>query len=138
MTSWSAKYSTCNAVATTLTILAPATVIYGGTATVVATLKVDDDAAFGRLALNPLSGPGGLAPDPGAGRRRPGWPPARWPFGPTSGTYTKTLDADVGRPGPSRVPHADRRGPQGQHLRRRVIIDVGPLQGRAVSTDRRR
>ena len=55
MTTWSAKYSTCGRLDTTLTILAPSTLAYGGTAVVVATLKIADDPAYGRLGANPVS-----------------------------------------------------------------------------------
>jgi hypothetical protein len=126
MVSWSAKYSTCNAVATTLTVLAPTTVIYGGTATIVATLKVDDDAAFGRLALNPVS-----ARVVSLQTRAPG--AATWlaagtmGLGSTSGTYTKTLtlSSDV-------QVRAVFRTPSDEGLRAStsaaLIIDVGPCK----------
>ena len=42
MTSWTAKYSTCGTLATTLTVAAPASIAYGGKADVTATLKVTD------------------------------------------------------------------------------------------------
>ena len=90
MTSWSAKYATCNTVATTLAVLAPSAIIYGGTATIVATLKVADAPAYGRLALNPVSGR-----IVSLQTRAPG--AATWlaagtmAVGSASGTYTKTL-----------------------------------------------
>lgn len=126
MTSWSARYSTCNAVPTTLTVLGPAAVIYGGTATIVATLKVADDAAFGRLALNPVSGRVVTLQS-----RAPGattWLTAgTMAYGPTSGTYTKTLTltADL-------QVRAVFRTPSDEGLKAStssaVIVDVGPCK----------
>ena len=90
MTSWSAKYSTCNELDTTLTVAAPATAAYGTAVTIVATLKVTDDDAYQRLGANPLSGrtvtlqtraPGSSA-----------WLAAgTMAAGNSSGTYSKTL-----------------------------------------------
>lgn len=52
-----AKYSTCLDLSTTLTIAAsPVAVAYGGTASLTATLKVADVAAYERLRGNPVSG----------------------------------------------------------------------------------
>ena len=57
MTSWAAKYSTCNELDTTLTIAVPATAAYGTSRRrSSATLKVADDDAYQRLGANPLSG----------------------------------------------------------------------------------
>lgn len=56
MTSWASKYSSCGPLPTTLTLAVPATVVYNGSVTAVATLRVADDAAYGRLALNPVAG----------------------------------------------------------------------------------
>ena len=56
VTSWAAKYSTCNQLATTLTVLVPASIAYAAPATVIATLKVTDLDAYQRLGANPLSG----------------------------------------------------------------------------------
>ncbi len=53
--SWASKYSTCNGLATTLTLIAPVQAAYQTTISVVATLKVTDDAAYQRLGANPLS-----------------------------------------------------------------------------------
>ena len=53
--SWASKYSTCNSLATTLTVLAPVQAAYQTTVSIVATLKVADDAAYQRLRANPLS-----------------------------------------------------------------------------------
>lgn len=90
MASWTAKYSTCNLLSTTLTVLAPSTLIYGRSATVVATLKITDLDAYERLGANPVSGrlvtlqaraPGSSA-----------WLSAgTMSIGTTSGTYTKAL-----------------------------------------------
>ncbi len=56
MQGWGAKYSTCLDLATTLSLGANAGYVgYGGTVTLTATLKVADSAAYGRLALNPVS-----------------------------------------------------------------------------------
>lgn len=57
MTTTTAKYSTCLDLSTTLTIVAsPASVAYGSTSTLAATLKVADVAAYDRLRGNPVSG----------------------------------------------------------------------------------
>jgi hypothetical protein len=54
---WTAKYSTCLSLATTLGLTSnPSHVASGGTVTVTATLKVANDSSYVRLALNPLSG----------------------------------------------------------------------------------
>jgi hypothetical protein len=56
MLGWGAKYSTCLSLATTLTLSAsPASIVKGGTSTLSATLKVADNAAYVRLALNPVA-----------------------------------------------------------------------------------
>jgi hypothetical protein len=53
----SAKYSTCLDIATVLTIAAsPASVAYGGTTTLTATLKVGPAASYDRLKGNPVTG----------------------------------------------------------------------------------
>ena len=93
---WSAKYSTCNLLTTTLTVAAPATLVYGGSATITATLKVTDATAYGRLGGNPLSDRVVTLQT-----RAPG--SATWlsagtmTAGTTAGTYAKTLTltADV-------------------------------------------
>lgn len=96
MANWTARYSTCNLLSTTLTVVAPATVVYGGSATVVATLKVADLAAYERLGDNPVSGRVVTLQ-----ARAPGtttWLPAgTMTVGTASGTYTKTLQltADI-------------------------------------------
>lgn len=56
MQGWGAKYSTCLDLATTLTLGAsPGSVGRGGTVTLTGTLKVADNAAYSRLALNPVA-----------------------------------------------------------------------------------
>lgn len=56
MQGWGAKYSTCLDLATTLTIGASAgSVSPGGSVTLTAALKVADNPAYSRLALNPVS-----------------------------------------------------------------------------------
>ena len=56
MQGWGAKYSTCLNLATTLTLTAnPTSIAKGGTTTLTATLKVADNAAYVRLALNPVA-----------------------------------------------------------------------------------
>ena len=56
MQGWGAKYSTCLSLATTLTLSAsPASIAKGGTTTLTATLKVADNSAYVRLALNPVA-----------------------------------------------------------------------------------
>ena len=90
MQSWAAKYSTCGSLGTTLTVTAPASVAYGGKATIVATLKVTDLTAYKRLGGNPISGR-----IVSLQTRAPGT--ATWmaagtlATGSTSGTYTRTL-----------------------------------------------
>lgn len=126
MPSWSAKYSTCNDVATTLTVLAPAAVIYGGTATIVATLKVGDDSTYGRLALNPVS-----ARVVSLQTRAPGattWLAAgTMAYGPTSGTYTRalTLTSDVQVRAVFRTPSDEGLMASTSTA---VTIDVGPCK----------
>jgi hypothetical protein len=56
VTSWAAPYSTCNQLDTTLSVLAPTTVTYGTSVTLIATLKVTDEDAYQRLGANPVSG----------------------------------------------------------------------------------
>jgi hypothetical protein len=96
MTSWSAKYSTCGTLATTLTVAAPAALAYRGSATITATLKVTDLAAYDRLGGNPVSGRVVVLQT-----RAPGtttWLSAgTMATGSTSGTYTRslTLSADI-------------------------------------------
>jgi hypothetical protein len=96
MLTWSAKYSSCGQLSTTLTVAAPASVVYGGGATLVATLKVTDATAYGRLGGNPLSGRVVTLQT-----RAPGattWLSAgTMTAGSTSGTYVKsvTLTADI-------------------------------------------
>ena len=90
MQGWGARYSTCLDLMTTMT-LAPsaATVPTGGTVTLTATLKVADNAAYSRLALNPV------ALRVVTLQRRP--PGGSWStvgtmgYGPTSGTYTSSV-----------------------------------------------
>jgi len=56
MQGWGAKYSTCLTLATTLTLTAsPVSIVKGGTTTLTATLKVADNTAYVRLALNPVA-----------------------------------------------------------------------------------
>jgi hypothetical protein len=90
MQGWGAKYSTCLDLATTLTIGAvPGVVGYGGTTTLTATLKVADNSAYVRLALNPV------ALRTVTLQRRP--PGGSWTTvgtmspGSTSGTYTRSV-----------------------------------------------
>lgn len=96
MLTWSSRYSTCNRLSTTLTLAAPAAIVYGGSATITATLKVTDATAYGRLGGNPLSGRVVALQT-----RAPGtttWLSAgTMTAGSTSGTYTRTLTltADV-------------------------------------------
>jgi len=96
MASWTAKYSTCGTLATTLTVSAPGTLAYGGKATITATLKVTDLNAYDRLGGNPIS-----ARVVALQTRAPGtttWLAAgTMSPGPSSGTYTKalTLTADI-------------------------------------------
>jgi hypothetical protein len=96
MTSWSAKYSTCGTLATTLTIAAPATLAFRGSATITATLKVTDLAAYDRVGGNPVTGRVVVLQT-----RAPGtttWLSAgTMSTGSTAGTYPRslTLTADV-------------------------------------------
>jgi hypothetical protein len=90
MQGWGARYSTCLDLATTLTIGAvPGVVGYGGTATLTATLKIADNPAYVRLALNPV------ALRTVTLQRRP--PGGSWTTvgtmspGPTSGTYSRSV-----------------------------------------------
>jgi hypothetical protein len=56
MQGWGAKYSTCLDLATTLALAANAGYVsYGGTVTLTATLKIANDASYGRLAANPVA-----------------------------------------------------------------------------------
>ena len=56
MQGWGAKYSTCLSLATTLALTAsPTSIVKGGTTTLTATLKVADNSAYVRLALNPIA-----------------------------------------------------------------------------------
>lgn len=90
MQSWGAKYSTCLDLATTLSLGANAGYVgYGGTVTLTATLKVSDNAAYSRLALNPVSlrtvslqlrPPGGTWRTVGT-----------MSYGPVSGTYVRSV-----------------------------------------------
>lgn len=87
---WTAKYSTCLDLATTLTIAAsPTGILSGGSTTLTATLKVASDASYGRLAGNPVAGRTVTLQ-----RRTPGT--TAWiavgtmPAGSTSGTYVLT------------------------------------------------
>lgn len=90
MLSWGAKYSTCLDLATTLALSANAgSVASGGTVTLTATLKVADNTAYSRLALNPVS-----LRTVTLQRRPPGgaWAPVGTMVnGSTSGTYTKAI-----------------------------------------------
>jgi hypothetical protein len=90
MQGWGAKYSTCLDLATTMTIGASAGYVpYGGTVTLTAALKVADNAAYVRLALNPAS-----LRTVSLQRRPPG---GTWTTvgtmnpGSTSGTYTRSV-----------------------------------------------
>ena len=57
MPSWTARYSTCLDLATSLTLVAdPAAVPAYGTTTLTATLKVVDSDAYGRLGGDPIAG----------------------------------------------------------------------------------
>lgn len=57
MTSWTAKYSTCLDLRTTVALTtSPSVVSPGGTTSITATLRVLDDSAYGRLGNNPVSG----------------------------------------------------------------------------------
>lgn len=90
MQGWGAKYSTCLDLATTLTLASSAgSVGSGGTVTLTATLKVANDAAYSRLALNPVS-----LRTVTLERRPPGgtWlPVGTMSNGSTSGTYTRAV-----------------------------------------------
>ena len=90
MTSWAAKYSTCNLLDTTLTLAAPTIAAYGAATTVTATLKVDADDTYQRLGGNPLS-----ARTVTLQARAPGsttWlSTGAMAGGAASGTYVKTL-----------------------------------------------
>jgi hypothetical protein len=56
MQGWAARYSTCLSLATTLALSAsPSAIVKGGTTTLTATLKVADNSAYVRLALNPIA-----------------------------------------------------------------------------------
>jgi len=124
--SWSAKYSTCNLLATTLTVAAPATVVYGGSATAVATLKVTDASAYGRLGANPLSGRVVTLQT-----RAPGtttWLVAgTMTAGATAGTYarTLTLTADVQVRAVFKAPTDEGLGGS---ISSTATIDVGPCK----------
>ena len=90
MQGWGAKYSTCLDLATTMTIApSTATVPAGGTVTLTATLRVADNAAYSRLAANPVALRSVTL------QRRP--PGGTWTtigtmsYGPSSGTYTSSL-----------------------------------------------
>jgi hypothetical protein len=90
MQGWGAKYSTCLDLATTLALGANAGYVgYGGTVTLTATLKVANNPAYSRLALNPVAlryvtlqrrPPGGTWATVGA-----------MSYGSASGTYTKAV-----------------------------------------------
>jgi hypothetical protein len=90
MQSWGAKYSTCLDLTTTMTLVAdPASLAASGTVTLTATLKVADNPAHSRLALNPVAlrvvtlqsrAPGGSWTTVGA-----------MPYGSPSGTYTRAV-----------------------------------------------
>ncbi len=57
VTSWTAKYSTCLVLRTTLDLTpSPLVVAAGGTSSITATLRVLDDSTYGRLGDNPVSG----------------------------------------------------------------------------------
>jgi hypothetical protein len=90
MDSWGSKYSTCLDLSTTLALTASPTTVTGlTTVTLTATLKVADNPAYVRLALNPI----GLRTV--TLQRRPAgisrWTPVgTMTHGPTSGTYAKT------------------------------------------------
>jgi hypothetical protein len=90
MQGWGAKYSTCLDLATTLSLGANAGYVgYGGTVTLTATLKVADNAAYSRLALNPVS-----LRTVTLQRRPPGgtWATVgTMSAGATSGTYTRAV-----------------------------------------------
>ncbi len=94
MASWTARYSTCAMLSTSLSVVAPATLTFGGTATVTATLKVADLAAYERLGANPISGRVVTLQT-----RAPGtttWLTAgAMTAGATSGTYTRALKLTV-------------------------------------------
>ena len=91
MQGWGARYSTCLSLATTLVLSAnPASIVKGGTTTLTATLKVADNSAYVRLALNPI------ALRTVTLQRRPAgtttWTTVgRMANGSTSGTYTTSL-----------------------------------------------
>jgi hypothetical protein len=90
MQGWGAKYSTCLDLATTLALGAShGYVARGGTVTLTSTLKVADNSAYVRLALNPV------ALRTVTLQRRP--PGGTWTTvgtmtpGPTSGSYTRAV-----------------------------------------------
>ncbi len=91
MLSWSARYSTCLDLATTLDLSAnPSSVAKGSSTTLTATLKIADDASYVRLGLNPLSGRTvTLQSRPAATTT---WATVgRMANGPTAGTYTMSV-----------------------------------------------
>ncbi len=91
MSSWSAKYSTCLSLNTTLALAAsPTAVVKGGTTKITATLKVADVSSYARLALNPIASRVVTL------QRRPSgttsWTTVgTMASGPTSGTYTYSV-----------------------------------------------
>jgi hypothetical protein len=91
MPSWSARYSTCLSLATTLGLSAtPTSIARGGSTTLTATLKVADNSAYVRLALNPVASRSVTL------QRRPAGTTTWTTVGPmasgaTSGTYRTTL-----------------------------------------------
>lgn len=96
MQGWGAKYSTCLDLATTLTLGASAgSVRYGGTVTLTATLKVANDSAYGRLAVNPVALRSvTLQSRPTGGS----WASiGTMSYGSTSGTYTKSVQLTTKR-----------------------------------------
>ncbi len=90
MQTWAAKYAACGSLGTTLTVAAPAAVAYGGSVTIVATLKVTDLAAYKRLGANPVSGRVVSLQTKGLGSTT--WlTTGTMATGTTSGTYTRSL-----------------------------------------------
>ncbi len=97
MVSWTAAYSTCQALSTVLSVAAsPTVVLMGGSATITGTLRVVDLDGYGRLGGNPVSGRTVILQ-----RRTPGT--GAWTTvgamvaGTAAGTYTATqkLNSDM-------------------------------------------
>jgi hypothetical protein len=124
MPNWTAKYADCGVLATTLAVVAPTAVAYGGTATAVATLRIASNSDYGRVALNPVSGRTVTLQ-----ARAPGtttWLSAgTMTVGSSSGTYTKTLTltADIQLRATFKAPTDEGLGAATSAI---AWVDVGP------------